>query len=76
MALQAQVEKHQYFQRCKANVLVNTVIKTWNNGHLDRVITHIFLRFKNVLCNITDAKGGNNLVESKWGKKISKLKIY
>ena len=75
MALQAQVERQHYLQRCNANALVNTVMRTWNEGHLDHAITKVFLRLKNVLCNIIEAKGGNDLVESKRGKEFENIKI-
>ena len=41
----------------------------------DTAITKVFLRLKNVLCNIIEAKGGNDLVESKRGKKFENIKI-
>ena len=75
MALQAQVERQHYLQRCNANALVNTVMRTWNEGHLDNAITKVFLRLKNVLCNIIEAKGGNDLVEAKRGKEYANIKI-
>ena len=75
MALQAQVERQHYLQRCNVNTLVNTVMRTWNEGHLDHAITKVFLRLKNVLCNIIEAKGGNDLAESKRGKKFENIKI-
>ena len=42
MALQAQVERQHYLQRCNANALVNTVTRTWNEGHLDNAISKFF----------------------------------
>ena len=50
-------------------------MRTWNEGHLDHAITKVFLRLKNVLCNIIEAKGGNDLVESKRGKEFENIKI-
>ena len=75
MALQAVVERQHYLQRCSADALVNTIIRSWNDGKLDHAITKVFLRLKNVLCNITEAKGDNDLVESKRGKKFDGIKI-
>ena len=69
MALQAAVERQHYLKRCNATALVNSVMKTWVDGHLDHAITKVFLRLKPVLCNILEANGANDLVESKRGLK-------
>ena len=75
MSLQAAVERQHYLKRCNADALVNSVMKTWNEGHLDHSITKVFNRIKPVLCNILEAKGGNDLVEMKRGKKHAKIKL-
>ena len=75
MSLQAAVERQHYLKRCSADALVNSVMKTWNEGHLDHSITKVFNRLKPVLCNILEAKGGNDLVEMKRGKKHAKIKL-
>ena len=75
MALQAAVEREHYLKRCNATALVNSVMKTWVDGHLDHAITKVFLRLKPVLCNILEANGANDLVESKRGLKNKKIKI-
>ena len=62
-------------KRCNANALVNSVLKTWNDGHLNHSITKVFLRLKPVLCNIIEANGANDLVESKRGIKHKNLKL-
>ena len=55
-------------KRCNANALVNGVMTTWKEGYLDDSMTKVFTRLKTVLCNILEAKGGNDLVEKKRGK--------
>ena len=39
----------------------------WTDGDLDDVITKVFDRIKRVLVLINEAKGGNDLVETKKG---------
>ena len=67
-ALQAAVERQHYLKRCTTNALVNSVMETWTEGQLDHTITKTFDRLKPVLCNVLEAKGGNDLVEDKRGK--------
>ena len=50
-------------------------MKTWNEGDLNHSITKVFKRLKPVLCNIIEAKGGNDLVEKKRGKKYKNIKL-
>ena len=50
-------------------------MKCWENGNLDHSITKVFLRLKPVLCNILEANGSNDLVESKRGKKYANIKM-
>ena len=54
---------------------MNSVLKTWNDGHLNHSIARVFLRLKPVLCNILEANGANDLVESKRGIKHKNLKL-
>ena len=75
MSLQAAVERQHYLKRCNANALVNSVMRTWEEGHLDHVMTKVFLRLKPVLCNIIEANCGNDLMESKRGVKHRNIKI-
>ena len=75
MSLQAQVERQHYLKRCNADALVNSVMKSWEDGNLDHSITKVFLRLKPVLCNILEASGSNDLVESKRGKKYANIKM-
>ena len=42
MALQAVVERQHYLQRCSADALVNTVMRSWNDGNVDHAITKVF----------------------------------
>ena len=64
-ALQSRVEKQHFGKRCEVNALSHTVMDTWNNGHLDEMITKVFLRLKKVLVLIVEANGKNDLVEQK-----------
>ena len=50
-------------------------MKTWNEGKLDNSISKVFKRARPVLCNILQAKGGNDLVETKRGKTHEGIKI-
>ena len=75
MSLQAAVERQHYLKRCNSTALVNSVMKTWNEGHLNHSITKVFNRLKPVLCNILEANGGNDLVETKRGKKHAHIKL-
>ena len=56
MSLQAAVERQHFLKRCNTNALVNSVMQTWTDGHLDYSITKVFRRLKPVLCNILEAK--------------------
>lgn len=75
MSLQDAVEREHYLKRCNANALVNSVSKTWKDGHLNHSITKIFFRLKPVLCNKIEANGANDLVESKRGLKHKNIKL-
>ena len=75
MSLQAAVERQHYLKRCNANALVNSVMKTWTEGHLNHSIVKVFKRLKPVLCNILEAKGGNEFVEMKRGKQHADIKL-
>ena len=75
MSLQAAVERQHYLKRCNANALVNSVMMTWKEGKLDHSISKVFKRLKPVLCNIIEAKGGNDFVEMKRGKKHENIKL-
>ena len=57
-------------RRCEVNVLVRSVYETWEKGKLNELITKVFNRQKNILALIVGNNGGNELVESKRGKKI------
>ena len=47
----------------------------WDHGHLDDMITRVFNRLRNVLVLIDEAKGKNDLVEKKRGKKFYQLDL-
>ena len=74
-SLQAIVEKKHFMRRCHVDALVNSVIETWKNHSLDRVITNVFKRLEKVICLINEGDGGNDLVESKRGVKNEKMKF-
>ena len=69
MCLQSAFERQHYLQRCNTSVLCNTVFRTWNEGNLDRSISNVFGRLKNVMCNLIQAKGSNDLMEDNRCKK-------
>ena len=69
MCLQSAVERHHYLQRCNTSALCNIVYRTWSKGNLDRCISNVFGRLNNVMCNLIQVKGSNDLVEKKPGKK-------
>ena len=57
-------------QRCEVNVFVRSVYETWEKGKLNELITKVFNRRKSFLVLIVEGNGGNELVESKRGKKF------
>ena len=60
---------------CNADALVNSVMTTWKESKLDHSISKVFQRIKPILCNIIEARGGNNFVEMKRGKKHENIKL-
>ena len=74
-SLQAKVEREHYMKRCEVEALVTSVKNTWNNGYLDDIITNVFNRIQNVLSLIIEANGGNDLVETKRGKKFRNMDL-
>ena len=74
-SLQARVKKEHYMKRCEVNALTRSVMETWNHGHLDDMITRVFDRLRNVLVLIAEAKGKNDLVETKRGKNFYLLDL-
>ena len=74
-ALQSRVENQHFGKRCEVQFLSNTVMQTWNNGHLDFMIEKVFKRLQKVLVLIVEAKGKNDLVETKRGKKFANLDL-
>ena len=75
MSLQAAVERRHYLRCYNKNALVKSVTETWTTGQLDVSINNVFLRIKNVLCNILEGGGSNDLVEKKREKKHKDIKI-
>ena len=75
MSLQSKVEKEHFSKRCEVNALTRSVFDTWNHGHLDDMITKVFNRLRNVLVLIDEAKGKNDLVETKRGKNFYMLDL-
>ena len=62
-------------RRCEVNVLVRSVYETWEKGKLNELIAKVFNRLKNVLVLIVNGNGGNELVESKRGKRFRNLDL-
>ena len=73
--LQSRVEKQHFGKRCEVQALANTVMQMWNEGHLDEMITKVYKRLKKVLVLIAEARGKNDLVETKRGKKFQDLDL-
>ena len=73
--LQARVEDKHFGKHCKVQALARSFTGTWANGQLDKVIEKVFDRLKRVLFLITEAKGINDLVETKLGKKSQDLNL-
>ena len=74
-SLQARVEDKHFGKRCEVQALARSVEETWANGHLDKVIEKVFERLQKVLVLIAEAKGKNDLVETKRGKKFQDLDL-
>ena len=74
-ALQSRVETEHYGKRCEVQALSNTVMETWNQGHLDGMIEKVCKRIQKVLVLIVEGKGKNDLVETKRGKKFADLDL-
>ena len=69
------MEDKTFGKYCEVQVLAQSVEETWANGHLDKVIEKVFDRLKRVLVLIAEAKGKNNLMETKQGKKFQDLDL-
>ena len=74
-SLQSRVESQHYGKRCEVQALCNTVMDTWNHGHLDTMIAKVCKRIEKVLVLIIEGKGKNDLVETKRGKKFADLDL-
>ena len=74
-SLQSRVEKEHFGKRCEVNALASSVTNAWTNGTLDKMITSVFKRLRRVLVLIIEAKGKNDLVETKRGKKFAALDL-
>ena len=73
--MQARVKKEHKGRQCEVNALFKSVMDAWTNGHLNTMITSVFKQLKNVLVMINEAKGKNDLVETKRGKKFRDLDL-
>ena len=60
-------------KRCAVGSLINSVMKTWNEGELDEMITNVYDRLRNVSAIIIEGDGANDLVETKRGVKWRKM---
>ena len=75
-SLQARVEKEHYQKRTDVQALAQSVMKTWNNDDdFTDVINRVWNRLRNVLALIVEGGGGNELVETKRGKKFRNLEV-
>ena len=74
-ALQSRVETEHYGKRCEVQALSNTVMETWNQGHLDDMIEKVCKRIQKVLVLIVEGKGKNDLFKTKRDKKFADLDL-
>jgi hypothetical protein len=75
-SLQTRVEKQHYQKRTDVHALAKSVMETWNNDDdLTDVINRVWNRLRNVLALIVEGGGGNELVETKRGKKFRSLEV-
>merc|ERR1711935_831459 len=75
-SLQSQVEKEHYMKRTDLNALAKSVDNAWkNDATIKEMIGKVWSRLRNVLFNIREDKGGNNLVETKRGKKHRNIQM-
>merc|ERR1712087_280408 len=72
-SLQSKVEKEHFMKRSDVDASAASVERAWNRN--DDVIGRVWGRLKNVLALIVEGKGGNNLVETKRGKKFRGLDV-
>ena len=73
--LQCRVEANHFQRRHELEALARTVMETWETEDLDEQIRNVFGRLQKVLVLILQADGGNDLVETKRGKKFESLDI-
>ena len=73
--LQLEVERRHFMKRYSIDALVNVVMSTWNDGHLDDSIGKVFNHLERVLILINEGGGGNDLVKSKRGKANKDIKF-
>ena len=74
-SLQAAVEKEHYMKRTDVSALVDSVEKAWDGGCVDEAIGKVWGRLKNVLALVKEGNGGNDLVETKRGKRYRGLDL-
>ena len=75
-SLQSKVEKWQFGQRCDVDTLASTVRNVWTSAKLLHMLTKVFQRLHKVLVLVAQAKGKNDLVESKRGAKFKNLDLW
>ena len=73
--LPSRVEKNHHQKRHDLEALARTVMETWANEELNEQIQNVFKRLQKVLVLILEADGGNDLVETKRGKKFETLDL-
>ena len=74
-SLQSEVQKKHYGKLCKVEAPVDSVYRTWDSDILSNVLVKVCNRLQKVLCLIVSAKGANDLVEKKRGKKGGEMNL-
>ena len=73
MSLQSAVEKEHRGQKNDANALDKTVMKVWAN--VAEAFLNVFGKLPVICNNIKRSRGGNNLVETRRGKRLVSQKL-
>ena len=68
MSIQTAVTRVHHMRRCQHDALAKSVEDAWNSYLTPKAFENVHKRLRVVLSCIVEDKGGNTLVESKWGK--------
>ena len=74
--MQSRVDKKHRGLQVTHDALSDTVYDCWNCWNYEETVTKVFHRLHKVLLLIQQDKGGNNLVETKRGKRYVDLDLW